>query len=187
MVQPDRRLVPIVSLDVVGYSRLVQRNERQTLRILQRVYDRLIARTIGQQGGKVFKTMGDGLLAEFQSVVAAVEWTASLQRDLNERKMKQPGGGFFQVRAGIVLADVLVAGDDLYGSGVNLSVRVQAMAPSGGLAITKWMYQYLDGRTDLQFTDLGPTELKNVSRTVRLYVWHPEGIVPKTGAPTAAE
>ena len=177
--QADRRLVPIVSLDVVGYSRLSELNERQTLRLVQRVYDRLVARTIGRQGGKVFKTMGDGLLAEFQSVVAAVEWVAELQQELHQRKLKAPGGGIFQVRAGIVLADVLVSGDDLYGSGVNLAVRVQALSPPGGMAITKWMYQYLDGRSDLQFTDLGPTELKNVSRTVRLYVWHPEGIAPK--------
>ncbi|RYE10393.1 MAG: adenylate/guanylate cyclase domain-containing protein [Hyphomicrobiales bacterium] len=185
--QPDRKLVPIVSLDVVGYSRLTEINERQTLRLVQRVYDRLIARTIGRQGGKVFKTMGDGLLAEFQSVVAAVEWTASLQRELHERKMKQPGGGYFQIRAGIVLADVLVAGDDLYGSGVNLSVRVQVMAPPGGICITKWMYQYLDGRSELQFTDLGPTELKNVSRTVRIYVWHPDGVAAKPGNALATE
>jgi TolB-like protein/class 3 adenylate cyclase/Flp pilus assembly protein TadD len=185
--QADRKLVPIVSLDVVGYSRLSELNERQTLRLVQRVYDRLVARTIGRHGGKVFKTMGDGLLAEFQSVVAAVEWVAEVQRELNERRLKVPGGGFFQVRAGVVLADVLVAGDDLYGSGVNLSVRVQALSPAGGMAITKWMYQYLDGRTDLQFTDLGPTELKNVSRTVRLYVWHPDGIVPKAPAATASD
>ena len=85
MAQPDRRLVPIVSLDIVGYSRLVERSERQTLRLVQRVYDRLISRTIGAAGGKVFKTMGDGLLAEFNSVVAAVQWTADLQRQIHER------------------------------------------------------------------------------------------------------
>ncbi|MEQ1771778.1 MAG: adenylate/guanylate cyclase domain-containing protein [Devosia sp.] len=179
MPQPDRRLVPIVSIDVVGYSRLTEINERQTLRLVQRVYDRLVARTIGRYGGKVFKTMGDGLLAEFQSVVAAVEWVADVQTELNERKLKAPGGTYFQVRAGVVLADVLVAGDDLYGSGVNLSVRVQGVCPPGGMALTKWMHQYLDGRSELKFTDIGPTELKNVSRTVRLFVWHPEGVVQK--------
>ncbi len=177
MAQPDRRLVPIVSLDVVGYSRLVQRSERQTLRLVQRVYDRLIARTIGEQGGKVFKTMGDGLLAEFNSVVAAVQWTADLQREIHERGIKAPGGGLFQIRAGIVLADVLVAGGDLYGSGINMAVRVQSHAPPGGLCITKWMYQYLEGATDLAFTDLGPTELKNIAKTVRIYAWHPDGPV----------
>lgn len=175
MVQPDRRLVPIVSLDVVGYSRLVGRNERQTLRLVQRVYDRLIARTIGRHGGKVFKTMGDGLLAEFQSVVAAVTWTAELQREIYDRRIKAPGGELFQIRAGIVLADVLVAGDDLYGSGINLAVRVQSHSPPGGMCITKWMFQYLDGTTELEFTDIGPTELKNIAKTVRIYVWHPEG------------
>jgi adenylate cyclase len=175
MAQPDRRLVPIVSLDVVGYSRLVERNERQTLRLVQRVYDRLIARTISAAGGKVFKTMGDGLLAEFNSVVAAVQWTASVQREIYERKIRGPGGEMFQVRAGIVLADVLVAGDDLYGSGINLAVRVQSHAPAGGMCITKWMYQYLDGTIDLEFTDMGPTELKNITKTVRIYNWHPGG------------
>jgi len=182
MAQPDRRLVPIVSLDVAGYSRLAEINERQTLRLVQRVYDRLVARTIGRYGGKVFKTMGDGLLAEFQSVVAAVEWVADMQKELHERRLRVPGGGFFQVRAGIVLADVLVAGDDLYGSGVNLSVRVQAISPPGGMAITKWMYQYLDGRTELQFTDLGPLDLKNVTKTVRIFVWHPDGVTQKQAA-----
>jgi len=182
MAQPDRRLVPIVSLDVVGYSRLAEINERQTLRLVQRVYDRLVARTIGRYGGKVFKTMGDGLLAEFQSVVAAVEWVADMQKELHERRLRIPGGGVFQVRAGIVLADVLVAGDDLYGSGVNLSVRVQAISPPGGMAITKWMYQYLDGRTELQFTDLGPLDLKNVTKTVRIFVWHPDGVTQKQAA-----
>ncbi len=182
MAQADRKLVPIVSLDVVGYSRLTEINERQTLRLVQRVYDRMVARSIGRQGGKVFKTMGDGLLAEFQSVVAAVEWVATLQTELNDRKLKVPGGGFLQIRAGIVLADVLVAGDDLYGSGVNLSVRVQAVCPPGGMAITKWMFQYLDGRSELVFTDLGSIELKNVSKTVRIYVWHPDGITQKAAA-----
>ena len=186
MAQPDRRLVPIVSLDVVGYSRLTEVNERQTLRLVQRVYDRLVARTIGRYGGKVFKTMGDGLLAEFQSVVAAVEWVSDMQKELYERKLRVPGGGYLQVRAGSVLADVLVAGDDLYGSGVNLSVRVQAISPPGGMAITKWMHQYLDGRSDLQFTDLGPIDLKNVTKTVRIFVWHPDGVVQKQAAEVPA-
>jgi adenylate cyclase len=187
MPQLDRKLVPIVSLDVVGYSRLTEINERQTLRLVQRVYDRLVARTIGRYSGKVFKTMGDGLLAEFQSVVSAVEWVGDMQTELHQRRLRAPGGELFRVRAGIVLADVLIAGDDLYGSGVNLAVRVQAMSPPGGMAITKWMHQYLDGRSDLKFVDLGPIELKNVSRTVRLFAWHPDGVTPKTAAAPALQ
>jgi adenylate cyclase len=174
MAQADRKLVPIVSLDVVGYSRLVDHSEHQTLRLVRTVYEVLIRDTISEQGGKIFKTMGDGLLAEFQSVIAAVQWTATLQRELHQRRIRAPGGEIFRVRAGIVLADVLVSGDDLFGSGINLAVRVQNHAPPGGMAITKWMFQYLGTQTDLTFTDLGPTELKNISRSVRLYVWHPE-------------
>src|SRR5207244_11251748 len=124
---------------------------------------------------------------EFTSGRAAGEWVGDTQREWHERQLKAPGGGIFEVRAGIVLADVLVAGDDLYGSGVNLAVRVQAVAPPGGMAITKWMHQYLDGRTELHFADIGPTDLKNVSRTVRLFVWHPDGVVAKSvrAAPAA--
>jgi TolB-like protein/class 3 adenylate cyclase/Flp pilus assembly protein TadD len=173
MAKTDRRLVPIVSLDVVGFSRLVQHNERQTLRLVQRVYEMFIARTIGGYGGKIFKTMGDGVLAEFQSVADAVEWAANLQKTLAERKIRAPGGELFQIRAGIVLADVLVNGEDLFGNGVNLAVRVQGHAPPGGLAITKWMHEYLNGRVDLTFTDIGPTTLKNIPKSVRIFVWHP--------------
>jgi adenylate cyclase len=174
MPQADRKLVPIVSLDVVGYSRLIDHSERQTLRLVRKAYEVLVEQTIADQGGKVFKTMGDGLLAEFQSVIAAVQWTANLQRELHQRRLRAPGGELFRVRAGVVLADVLVSGGDLFGSGINLAVRVQGHAPPGGMAITKWMFQYLGAQTDLIFEDLGSTELKNISKSVRLYVWHPE-------------
>lgn len=174
MPQADRKLVPIVSLDVVGYSRLVDYSETQTLRLVRTVYEVLVHKTIGDQGGKVFKTMGDGLLAEFQSVIAAVQWTAALQRELHQRRLRAPGGEVFRIRAGVVLADVLVSGDDLFGSGINLAVRVQSHAPPGGMAITKWMYQYLGGQADLTFEDIGSTDLKNISKAVRLFVWHPE-------------
>jgi adenylate cyclase len=185
MTQADRKLVPIVSLDVVGYSRLVDYSEHQTLRLVRRVYETLVLNTIEEQGGKVFKTISDGLLAEFQSVVAAVQWTATLQRTLAQRRIKAPGGELFRVRAGIVLADVLASGGDLFGSGINLAVRVQSHAPPGGMAITKWMFQYLGNTTDLVFEDLGPTELKNISKSVRLYVWHPEQL-PRAAAPVLA-
>lgn len=185
MVKTDRKLVPIVSLDVVGYGRLVQRNERQTVRLVRRAYEVLVYPTVEAAGGKVFKTMGDGLLAEFSSVVAAVEWTANLQRTLHERQIKAPGGEIFKVRAGIVLADVLVAGDDLFGDGVNFAVRVQTQSPPGGMAITKWMHEYLAGRLDLTFTDIGPTDLKHIAKTVRLFVWHPDKVTAKPAAAPA--
>jgi TolB-like protein/class 3 adenylate cyclase len=163
-----------VSIDVVGFSRLVQHNERQTVRLVRRTYAHFVNR-IGERGGAVFKTMGDGLLAEFNSVIAAVDWVARIQKDLHARQIKAPGGEILQVRAGIVMADVLVHGDDLFGNGVNLAVRVQSLSPPGGMAITKWMYEYLAGQSDLVFTDIGPSILKNIPKTVRIYVWHPNG------------
>jgi adenylate cyclase len=187
MARSERRLVPIVSLDVVGFSTLVQFDERQTLRLVRRAYEHFVHRTIDGVGGKVFKTMGDGLLAEFGSVIAAVEWVSAIQKELNTRRVPVPGGGILQVRAGIVLADVLVHGDDLFGNGVNLAVRVQSLSPPGGMAITKWMHEYLGGRSDLEFADIGPTVLKNIPKTVRIFVWHPEAVpsvqVPATPLP----
>ena len=173
-VKSERRLVPIVSVDVVGFTRLVQHNERQTVRLVRQAFAHF-TRNIAERGGVIFKTMGDGLLAEFSSVISAVEWVADSQKELYERKIRMPGGTFLEVRAGIVLADVLVHGDDLFGNGVNLAVRVQSVSPPGGMAITKWMHTYLGGESDLTFTDIGPTILKNTPRTVRLYVWHPGG------------
>ena len=174
MSKTERRLVPIVSIDVVGFSRLVQHNERQTVRLVRRVYAHFVHR-IGERGGAVFKTMGDGLLAEFNSVIAAVEWVAHIQKEMHARQVKAPGGEILQVRAGIVMADVLVHGDDLFGSGVNLAVRVQGLSPPGGMAVSKWMYEYLGDRSGLTFTDIGPSILKNSPRTVHIYIWHPSG------------
>ena len=186
MVKSERRLVPIVSVDVVGFSRLVQHNERQTVRLVRQAYGHFVMGRIEAAGGKVFKTMGDGLLAEFSSVIAAVDWVANAQKELNNRQIKAPDGSLFQVRAGIVMADVLVHGDDLFGNGVNLAVRVQGLSPPGGMAVTKWMHEYLDGQSELVFTDIGPTILKNIPKTVRIYVWHPQGTQASRPAPALA-
>ena len=186
MAKSERRLVPIVSIDVVGFSRLVQHNELQTVRLVRRLYQHFVVGRIEALGGKVFKTMGDGLLAEFSSVMSAVDWVAGVQKELHNRQVQAPGGEILQVRAGIVMADVLVHGDDLFGNGVNLAVRVQGLSPPGGMAVTKWMYEYLVGQSDLQFTDIGPTILKNIPKTVRIYVWHPQGTKVAEAVATAA-
>lgn len=174
MVKSERRLVPIVSVDVVGFSRLVQRHEPKTVRLVRQAYGHF-TKDIAERGGTIFKTMGDGFLAEFSSALTALDWVADAQRELHQRQIKAPGGEILQVRAGIVMADVLVHGDDLFGNGVNLAVRVQGVSPPGGMAVTKWMHAYLGAETDLAFTDIGPTILKNIPRTVHLYVWHPSG------------
>ncbi len=174
MARIDRRLVPIVSLDVVGYTRLIQRDETATLTLVQQVFNGQIRATIADYGGTIFKTMGDSILAEFASVVAAVEWIARLQQSLFNAPIMAPGGAPLELRAGIVMADVMVEGGDRFGEGVNLAVRVQDCAPPGGMAISKWMHEYLTGKIDLAFSDVGSQTLKNIGQTVRIFIWHPD-------------
>jgi TolB-like protein/class 3 adenylate cyclase len=174
MAKIERRLVPIVSLDVEGYSRLTQLDEAATLSAVHQVFTDRVEATIGDHGGSVFKTMGDSVLAEFTSAVAAVEWVAELQQQLYHAPVAAADGKTLQLRAGIVMADVLVQGEDRFGEGVNLTVRVQGCAPPGGMAISKWMHEYLTGKTDLSFSDIGSQVLKNISHTIRVFVWHPD-------------
>jgi TolB-like protein/class 3 adenylate cyclase len=174
MAKNERRLVPIVSLDVDGYSRLTMLDEGVTLSAVQHVFKERVEATIAGHGGSVFKTMGDGILAEFASVVAAVEWTSHLQQQLYQLPVAAADGKTLQLRAGVVMADVMVQGLDRFGEGVNLAARVQGCAPPGGMAVSKWMHEYLTGKTELSFTDIGPQTLKNIGHTVRVFVWHPD-------------
>ncbi len=176
MSRLERRLAPIVSLDIAGYSRLTQRDEAGTLAAVQHVIRDRVRATIGGHGGSVFKTMGDGVLAEFVSVVAAVEWVAALQLGLQQEPVMAAGEPVL-LRAGIILADVMVDENDRYGDGVNLAVRVQGCAPPGGMAISKWLHEYLAGKVDLAFSDIGSMLFKNVSHTIRVFIWHPDASV----------
>ncbi|HQX84048.1 MAG TPA: adenylate/guanylate cyclase domain-containing protein, partial [Aestuariivirga sp.] len=174
MAKNERRLVPIVSLDVEGYSRLTELDETATLAAVRHVFTERVEATIGDYGGSVFKTMGDGILAQFASAVAAVEWVSGLQQQLYQAPVNAADGKTLQLRAGIVMADVVVKNDDLFGEGVNLTVRVQGCSPPGGMAISKWMHEYLTGKTDLTFVDIGSQRLKNIGHTVRVFIWHPD-------------
>ncbi|MBK8769471.1 MAG: hypothetical protein IPM06_03455 [Rhizobiales bacterium] len=177
-----RRLVPILSLDVVGYVRMVEADERAALELVQTLFHARMAPSMAEAGGKIFKTMGDGLLAEFTSLVSAVAWAARLQDELFRVPVTAPNGKPLQLRIGIVLADVLVDGEDRFGEGVNLTVRVQVKAPPGGICITKWSHEYLGGKLDLSFDDIGSQALKNISKMVRLYIWHPDWRVQEAAA-----
>ena len=174
MAKIERRLVPIVSLDVEGYSRLIQHDEAATLVAVNHVFKDRVEATIGEHGGTVFKTMGDAILAEFTSVVAAIEWVAQLQQQLYHEPMAAADGTTLQLRAGIVMADVMVKDEDRFGEGVTLAVRVQGCGTPGGMAISKWMHEYLTGKTDLSFSDIGSQALKNIGQTIRVFIWHPD-------------
>jgi len=171
-----------LSLDVVGYVRMVEADERAALELVQTLFHARMAPSMAEAGGKIFKTMGDGLLAEFTSLVSAVAWAARLQDELFRVPVTAPNGKPLQLRIGIVLADVLVDGEDRFGEGVNLTVRVQVKAPPGGICITKWSHEYLGGKLDLSFDDIGSQALKNISKMVRLYIWHPDWRVQEAAA-----
>ena len=173
MPVPERRLCTIVSLDVVGFSRLLQGNERKTLRLVGKFYRELAEPTIGQHGGNIFKTMGDGLLAEFASVVSAVDWVAGLQH-----AMLKEAGDSFRIRAGVAIADIVVLDDDRFGEGINLAVRVQALSPPGGMAITEGVHEYLEGKTELEFQDFGMRQFKNITGSVHVWGWQPAALGP---------
>ena len=173
----SRRLVPILSADVVGYSRMIEADESVAHKLVSGLLRERIEPTMAAAGGSIFKTMGDGILAEFASLVSAVEWAARLQQDLFDAPLKAPGGAPLRFRIGIVLADVMEEGADRFGEGINLAVRVQMSSPPGGICITKWTHEYLVNKLDLVFDDIGPQALKNLTKTVRLFVWHPDSQV----------
>lgn len=181
----SRRLVPILSLDVVGYSRMIEADESAAHALVRNVFSDRVEPSMAKAGGTIFKTMGDGLLAEFTSLVSAVDWAAQLQQDLFETPLKAPNGVPLKLRIGIVLADVMVEGEDRFGEGINLAVRVQVRSPPGGLCITKWSHEYLAGKLDLIFDDIGSQALKNVTKTVRLFIWHPDWRVQQAAAKEA--
>jgi adenylate cyclase len=169
---PRRRLAAIMSMDVEGFTTLVEVDEPGTLEAFDRMYRERVLATIGGYGGHVFKNTGDGCLAEFASAVSAVTWAASFQRSMQAQD--QSSRIRLKVRIGIVVGDVVVTDDDRLGEGVNLAARVQTVSPAGGMAISRGVFEYLTGKTDLWFTDLGKRPLKGLAGGRRIWTWDPK-------------
>jgi adenylate cyclase len=167
--QTSRRLAAILAADVVGYSRLMGRDEAGTLATLKALRTELIDPKTAEHTGRVFKATGDGLLVEFASVVSAILCAVEIQRGMQHRNENVPDGKAIQLRIGINLGDVIVEDGDLLGDGVNVAVRIEGIAPPGGIAVTETVRDHLGGRLDIQFADLGEQRLKNIDRPVRAY------------------
>ncbi|MEP1207389.1 MAG: GFA family protein [Rhizobiaceae bacterium] len=170
----ERRLATILMADVVEYSRLMEVDEADTLRSLQEHLFALINPTIGQYQGRIVKLMGDGLLAEFPSVVDAVQCAISIQTGMTRRNENVPEERQIQFRIGMNLGDVLIDGDDIYGDGVNIAARLQALADPNGIMISHNVHSQVDGTIDHKFADAGAHQLKNISKVVRAYQFNPE-------------
>ena len=163
-----RRLAAIMAVDVVGYSRLMGEDEVGTAQAV--LGHRDAARPIVSRfGGRIVKTMGDGLLLEFPSVVAAVDCAVTIQKLMVERNAETPESRRIVYRIGVHLSDVLVDGDDILGEGVNIAARLEGIAEPGGICISASAMEHVDGRVDAAFEDIGDQNLKNIARPVRAY------------------
>src|SRR5271169_356980 len=163
-----RRLAAILAADVVGYSRLMGEDEAGTARAVSEHRDAARPMIAGL-GGRIVKTTGDGFLAEFPSVVAAVESAIAIQKLMAERNAGTPEEKRIVYRIGVNLGDVLIEGDDILGDGVNIAARLEGICEPGGVLISGAAYDHVRGRIDADFVDLGEKALKNIARPVRVY------------------
>lgn len=164
----QRKLAAILSADVVGYSGLMQADEAATLTAVKRARLEIVEPAVALRGGRVFKAMGDGLLAEFVSVVAAVECALAIQSQM-EAAATPSGPSTIRFRIGVNFGDVIVDDGDIYGDGVNTAARVQALAPVGGVAVSRAVREQLAGKLDCAFNDLGERRVKDHERAVHAF------------------
>ncbi|PAQ11457.1 adenylate/guanylate cyclase domain-containing protein [Mesorhizobium temperatum] len=165
----DRKLAAILAADVVGYSTLMERDEAGTFERLRAGRKELFEPEIARHHGHIFKLMGDGMLAEFGSVVDAIECAVSLQRGLSERNASLPAVEQILVRIGINLGEVIVDGDDRYGDGVNIAARLQQLAEPGGICISGKVAKEVERKLAFAFEPMGEQRVKNIAEPVQAY------------------
>jgi adenylate cyclase len=171
-----RRLAAILAADVAGYSRLMGADEEGTHEHLQAHRRELIDPKISEHSGRIVKTTGDGILAEFPSVVDAVRCAVELQRAMTDREAGMPEDRRIRFRIGINLGDVIVEDDDIFGDGVNIAARLEALAEPGGICISRMVRDQVRDKLPYAFEDLGEQAVKNIARPVRVYALRPEAL-----------
>jgi adenylate cyclase len=163
-----RKLVAILSADVKGYSRLMGEDEEATLRTLN-AYKEVMRSLIQQHRGRVVGTAGDSVLAEFGSVVDAVQCGVEIQQMLRAKNAMLPENRRMEFRIGINLGDVIEEGDSIYGDGVNIAARLEGLAEAGGICISESAYQQIENKLPLRYQYLGEHQVKNITKPVRVY------------------
>jgi TolB-like protein/Flp pilus assembly protein TadD len=181
---PVRRLTAILAADVAEYSRLMGADEEGTHERLKAHLRDLIEPKIAEHRGRVVKNTGDGFLAEFSSVIAAVRCAVEVQSGMVERNAATPPEERIEFRVGINLGDVIAEAGDIFGDGVNVAARLEALAEPGGICVSRVVRDQVRDRLDLGFEDLGGQQVKNIARPVRVYSVHPGGTssAPKASA-----
>jgi len=180
-----RRLAAILAADVAGYSRLMGDDEEGTLERLKALRRELVDPKIAEHRGRIVKTTGDGLLVEFASVVDAVRCAVEVQQAMPERNVGVAADSRIELRIGINLGDVIVEADDLYGDGVNIAARIEALADAGGVFVSNTVHDQVRDRLPFTFEDLGEQQVKNIVRPVRVYRVSDTGAAAKSPLPAA--
>jgi TolB-like protein/class 3 adenylate cyclase len=180
-----RRLAAVVSADVVGYSRLVERDEEGTVRRLKENWHSIVRPATELHGGRIVKVMGDGALIEFPSVVEAVRFSLETQQEVEAAEASRPIDERIRYRVGIHLGDVIIDGEDIQGHGVNVSARLQSLAEPGGICISEGVRAALGNSIPLSYEDMGLQEVKNIAEPVRAYRVRTAGLaeLPKPAKP----
>jgi TolB-like protein/class 3 adenylate cyclase len=175
LAREQRKLAAIVAADVVGYSRLMGRDESGTVARLRKNRSEHLDPVLAKYGGRLVKLTGDGALVEFASAVDALSAAIEFQQAMAEANRDQPADAALMFRMGLHLGDLIVDGDDLYGDGVNIAARLEAEAPTGGIVISRTVHEAVAGRAKATFDDLGNLALKNIERPVQAFSvkWKP--------------
>lgn len=165
----QRRLAAVLAADVVGYSRLIEADEQLTRARLRVLHHELIDPRIAADGGRIVKTMGDGILVEFPSAVDAVRNALSIQGAMRRRNADVIGNDKIDFRVGINVGDVIIEGDDIHGDGVNVAARLEGLCQPGQVYVSGTVYDQVDGKLEAWFEDLGEQTVKNIAKPVRVY------------------
>ena len=164
----ERRLAAVLAADIAGYSGLMGADEEATVRDLK-AHQSVILPMIANFGGRVIDTAGDGILAEFASVLNAVNCAVAIQRNMAARNASVAPERRMQYRIGVNQGDVIYDETRIYGDGINIAARLESIAEAGGICLSGKVYEEVEGKVDLACEDMGPQQLKNIARPVRVY------------------
>src|SRR6267143_110429 len=170
----ERKLTAILCADVHGYSRLMGEDEKATLHTLTS-HRKIIDSRIEQHRGRFVNSAGDSVLAEFVSVVNAVQCAVDIQTTLKSENASIPPDRRMEFRIGVNLGDVMVEGEQIYGDGVNVAARLESLAEPGGICISGTVREHLGNKLALSYEDLGAQSVKNIAEPVRVFRVMPEG------------
>src|SRR5580692_11465828 len=165
----ERRLAAILAADVVGYSRLMGRDEEGTLARLKDCRRALVDPKIAEHRGRIVKTTGDGMLVEFASAVDAVRCAVEVQRETAKQNASVPQELRIEFRIGIHVGDIIIDDNDIFGDGVNIAARLEGIAETGGVCISDDAYRQIRGKIDIAFEDIGEQTLKNIAEPMRAW------------------